>query len=147
MKKITTTTLLLFLFLAANAQNNLPKVVFGKINRIENFKSEFVTSRNIDVWVPENYAESKKYAILYMHDGQMLFDPKSSWNKQAWNIDDLAAKILPSQKIKEFIVVGIWNGGATRHSDYFPQKPFHYLSKNQKDTFNLMHNLNNHMFQ
>lgn len=136
MRKIINSIIVLLLIFTAKAQNTLPEVVSGKVERIENFESKHVTSRNIDIWVPENYSESKKYAVLYMHDGQMLFDPKSSWNKQAWNIDNVASKLLESNKIKDFIVVGIWNGGATRHSDYFPQKPFHYLSQSQKDTLN-----------
>ena len=122
--------------LASKAQSTLPKVSSGKIEQIENFKSKFITSRNIDVWLPEGYDESKKYAVLYMHDGQMLFDAENSWNKQAWEIDDAASKFFNSNAIKEFVVVGIYNGGATRHSDYFPQKPFESLVKSQKDTVN-----------
>jgi enterochelin esterase-like enzyme len=69
-----------------------------------------------------------------MHDGQMLYDPDMSWNKQAWNIDDVATELFKTNKIKKFIVVGIWNGGQTRHSDYFPQKPFEQMSESEKDT-------------
>ena len=112
----------------------LPKVVGGKLERIENFKSDYVTSRNIDVWLPENYNLHKKYAVLYMHDGQMLFDPETTWNKQAWDVDDVISKLIKENKIKDIIVVGIWNGGITRHIDYFPQKPFESLTKQQQDS-------------
>lgn len=134
MKKTVIATLTLSLSLLVNAQKQLPKVVSGQIERIENFQSNFITSRNIDIWLPEGYDESKKYPVLYMHDGQMLFDADSSWNKQAWNVDDIASTLFKTNKIKEFIVVGIWNGGTTRHSDYFPQKPFESLSVIEKDT-------------
>jgi enterochelin esterase-like enzyme len=100
----------------------LPQVVSGKIERMENFKSNYVTERNIDVWLPENYSSSKKYNVLYMHDGQMLYDPEMAWNKQAWNVDDVLTKLVTENKIQDVIVVGIWNGGITRHIDYFPQK-------------------------
>jgi enterochelin esterase-like enzyme len=116
------------------AQNPLPAVVSGKIERIESFQSKYVTSRNIDIWLPEGYSVKKKYSVLYMHDGQMLFDPEQSWNKQAWNIDDVASQLFSNTQIKSFIVVGIWNGGQTRHPDYFPQKPFERLSQTEKDT-------------
>ncbi|RIJ33952.1 alpha/beta hydrolase [Pontibacter oryzae] len=136
MKKLISAVIVLSLIFTAKAQNTLPKVVHGKIERIENFESKYITSRNVDIWMPEGYSQSKKYSVLYMHDGQMLFDPESSWNKQAWNVDDAASKLFQSNKIKEFIVVGIWNGGETRHADYFPQKPFESLSNSQRDTVN-----------
>ena len=114
--------------------NQLPEVVSGKIDRIEHFKSEYITSRNIDIWLPEGYTESKKYAVLYMQDGQMLFDPEQTWNKLAWNIDDIASKLIRQNNIKPFIVVGIWSNANTRHSDYYPQKPFENLTTTEKDT-------------
>ncbi len=116
------------------AQNTLPKVVSGKIERIENFQSRYISERNIDIWLPEDYNDAIKYAVLYMHDGQMLFDRDQSWNKQAWDIDDIASDLLSNNKVKNFIVVGIWNGGQTRHQDYFPQKPFDQLRQIEKDT-------------
>lgn len=112
----------------------LPKVVSGTVERIEQFKSNYVTERKVDVWLPENYSTAKKYAVLYMHDGQMLFDPETTWNKQSWNVDDVVSKLLQEHKIQDVIVVGIWNGGATRHIDYFPQKPFESLTKKQQDS-------------
>ena len=116
------------------AQNSLPQVVSGKIERYENFQSRYVTERNIDIWLPDDYSDTIKYAVLYMHDGQMLYDPSQTWNKQSWNVDDVASELLSKDKVKNFIVVGIWNGGQTRHQDYFPQKPFEQLSKIEKDT-------------
>ena len=50
--------------------------------RVDSFPSKNITPRPIDVWLPENYSPKKKYAVLYMHDGQNLFDSLSTWNKQ-----------------------------------------------------------------
>ncbi|MEY4884766.1 MAG: hypothetical protein RL151_75 [Bacteroidota bacterium] len=116
------------------SQSSLPSVVNGSIQRIDSFQSTFVTPRNIDVWLPEGYDPSKKYAVLYMHDGQMLFDSTQTWNKQAWDVDDVAARLISTGKIKDLIIVGIWNGGQTRHQDYFPQLPFEQMSAAEKDT-------------
>lgn len=116
------------------AFGQLPKVVSGKIERISNFKSQYVTPRNIDIWLPEGYSKSKKYSVLYMHDGQMLFDPEMTWNKQAWDVDNTVANLLKKNIIKNVIVVGIWNDEKLRHTDYFPQKPFENLTEAQKDT-------------
>lgn len=115
------------------SQTPLPAVSSGKIMRIENFSSKFVSPRNIDIWLPKGYNNQKKYAVLYMHDGQMLFDSTITWNKQDWQADEVATKLMNLGNTKEFIIVGIWNGGATRHADYFPQKPYESLSSNQKD--------------
>ena len=131
--KLTFIFLLVFT-MRVKAQTNLPKVVSGKIDRIENFKSQFISSRNVDIWLPEGYSELTKYAVLYMHDGQMLFDPEQTWNKQAWNIDDIASELIQKNKVKPFIIVGIWSNGNSRHSDYYPQKPFENLSDIEKDT-------------
>lgn len=109
------------------------KVVAGSIDLYENFASKYVSPRNIEVWLPEGYNAKKKYAVLYMQDGQMLFDATTTWNKQAWDVDDVATKLLKEGKLTDFIVVGIWNTGKTRHFDYFPQKPFETLSPKQKD--------------
>lgn len=112
----------------------IPEVSFGRIERIENFQSQFVTARTIDVWLPKDYSTTKKYAVLYMHDGQMLYDATQTWNKQAWEVDEVLEKLHAENKIQDIIVVGIWNGGATRHSDYFPQKAFELLPEKQQDS-------------
>jgi len=115
----------------SNAQA-LPKVKNGSIVRIENLISKYVPKRNIDVWLPLGYNKNKKYAVLYMHDGQMLFDPSTTWNKKSWMMDSSITKLIKEDKISEVIVVGIWNGGERRHSEYFPQKPFEMLNMDQK---------------
>lgn len=113
---------------------NIPVVSSGKIERIENFNSKFISSRNIDIWLPEGYSKSKKHSVLYMHDGQMLFDAATTWNKQAWEVDEVVSKLISENAIEDIIVVGIWNGDKTRHIDYFPQKPFESLSKTEQDS-------------
>ncbi|NEW83355.1 MAG: alpha/beta hydrolase [Mariniphaga sp.] len=115
---------------------SLPNVSSGSINRIDNFQSKFVKTRNIDVWMPDGYSSARKYNVLYMHDGQILFDSASTWNKQSWDVDDVASKLMSEGKVQNFIVVGIWNGGKSRHSEYFPEKPFESLNQQQKDTVN-----------
>lgn len=130
--KLTITVVVLLVVNSTIAQ--LPKVSFGKLVKHENFASKFVTARNIDVWLPDGYSDQKKYAVLYMQDGQMLFDSATSWNHTAWDIEDAIAKLNNERTIKDVIVVGIWNGGKTRHADYFPQKPFEAFTQIQKDS-------------
>lgn len=112
---------------------NQQKVVSGTIHHIENYQSKYVTQRNVEVWLPEGYSPKKKYAVLYMHDGQTLFDSTTTWNKQSWDVDDVITQLLNDNKINDVIIIGIWNGGKTRHADYFPQKPYESLSSEEKN--------------
>ena len=100
----------------------------GKLFRIENYESNFVSARNIDVWIPSDYSNQKEYATLYMHDGQMLFDSTTTWNKQEWKVDETISRLVKEGEIKPTIVVGMWNVNEDRHTDYFPQKPWEQLS-------------------
>ena len=128
MKKIV------LLFFTSIAFGQSPEVSSGKIQHIENFPSKYVDARNIDVWMPDGYSVSEKYAVLYMHDGQMLYDAATTWNKQSWEVDEVAGKLIQEGKTKKFIVVGIWNNGSKRHPEYFPQNPYENLLPTQKDT-------------
>lgn len=119
--------LLLSSVLGAFAQN-------GRVVRIDTLSSKYVEKRKIDVWLPENYSPKKRYAVLYMHDGQMLFDSTQNWNHQEWQVDETLSRLIAEKRIKDCIVVGIWNRNEFRHSEYFPQKPFELLSQSQQDS-------------
>lgn len=113
---------------------NTAKLASGKLMRVVDFPSNYITPRNVDVWLPENYSATKKYSVLYMHDGQMLFDASTTWNKQEWQVDEVASKLMKEGKVQDFIVVAPYNIPAIRWQDYFPQKAFNYLnSATQKD--------------
>ena len=105
------------------------KLGSGTIKRIDSFPSKFVRARTIDIWLPNNYSLKNKYAVLYMHDGQMLFDAESTWNKQEWKVDEIIGGLISEGKIKNTIVVAIWNHADIRHPNYYPQKPFETLPK------------------
>ena len=110
-----------------------PEKFKGTINRIETFPSKYITPRTVDIWLPENYNSSKKYSVLYMHDGQMLFDASTTWNKQEWMVDEVATKLMSEGKTEDFIVVAIWNISQIRHTDLYPKKPFELLSTEDKE--------------
>lgn len=90
------------------------------------FNSTYIGSRTVDVWLPAGYSTSKKYAVLYMHDGQMLFDATSTWNGQEWKVDETLSQLMTSGQIKDVIVVGIWNSD-NRYGEYYPEKSMDYL--------------------
>lgn len=100
----------------------------GRIERWADFPSQHVPPRHVDIWLPQGYPAAAPYAVVYMHDGQMLFDATHTWNRQEWQADEVAARLIESGATRPFIIVGVWNGGARRHSEYFPQRPFESLS-------------------
>lgn len=93
--------------------------VTGTVQRIR-LSSALVAPRDIEVWLPENYdAEpERRYKVLYMHDGQNVFDPsQSKYSKWDWGVDEA----LTHLEI-DAIVVAVHSVDATRNADYFPQK-------------------------
>ncbi|MGC6479919.1 MAG: alpha/beta hydrolase [Flavobacteriaceae bacterium] len=110
------------------------QVSHGQLKSFPKFSSEHIGERTIAVWLPENYTSEQSYPTLYMHDGQMLFDAKTTWNGQEWGIDEVAHRLIQQGDVPPFIVVGIWNAGPLRHSEYFPQKPFELLKESARDS-------------
>lgn len=113
----------------------LPQVSQGSLQRLENFPSQLVPPRHIDIWLPAGFSATKKYAVLYMHDGQMLYDANSTWNKQEWQVDETAQALINSGKTRPFIVVGVHNADLNRHAEYFPQRPFQSLTPQTRQNF------------
>lgn len=103
----------------------LPHPSTGSIERVA-LHSAYVDERPVDVWLPEGYAEraraGHRYQVLYMHDGQMLFDPAVAWNKQSWHVDAALERLMREGKVEDTIIVGIWNNAKFRASEYVPQK-------------------------
>lgn len=94
------------------------------------FSSKIIGSRNIEIWLPDNYNTQQKYDVVYMHDGQALFDASQNWNKKAWNADSVAMNLMGNNKTKNFIIVGIDNDPENRYYDYFPQKALDFIPTN-----------------
>ena len=123
---------LLCLLLCTLAHAKIPSVSAGKIEQIAEFESKLIPSRTVNVWLPPGYDANQSYPVIYMHDGQMLFDETQTWNGQEWEVDEVASRLIAAQSVTPFIVVGMANGDANRHSEYFPQKPFESLSKEKQ---------------
>lgn len=111
----------------AHAQTSTPTVTSGRIDRYTAFASQFVPARTIDVWLPDDYTPTKKYAVLYMHDGQMLFDPANTRNHSTWNVDSVMGALIANKEIQSCIVVGIWNIPERRRREYFPVDASAYI--------------------
>ncbi len=68
-------------------------------------------ARDIIVWLPPSYAKetAKRYPVLYMHDGQNIIDPATSFLGYDWRVDDVSDSLIKIGKMKEIIIVGIYN--------------------------------------
>jgi len=86
------------------------------------FTSKWVQSRNIDVLLPRNYNADKKYPVIYMQDGQNLFNTETSFGGNEWGVDEITDSLTRARVIHDVIVVGIWNT-ANRYAEYMPAKP------------------------
>lgn len=115
-------------------KNNGLEVASGTLLRIDSFPSKNIVPRPVDIWLPDGYSDQKKYAVLYMHDGQMLFDAKTTWNKQEWKADEWAGKLQKEGKTKDFIIVAPHNINKIRWNDYYPEKTMDYMPKAVRDS-------------
>lgn len=87
-------------------------------------ESAHCEARNISVWLPDGYPQpGVKYAVLYMHDGQNLFDTTTAYGHKEWKVDETLSQLMGEGKIRPCIVVGIWNT-PRRFLEYAPEKPF-----------------------
>ena len=95
----------------------------GFLEREPAFPSALVPSRMVDIWLPPGYDTSTtSYPVLYMHDGQNLFDPALAYVGVDWGIDEAISDLAAEGVIEGAIVVGIWNVEGRRR-EYMPQRP------------------------
>lgn len=110
----------------------LPAVAYGKIVRFTKFPSKFVQSRTIDILLPNGYTPKKKYPVVYVHDGQMLFDDARTWNHQEWGLDETLLEYEDS--LNPCIIVAIWNADSLRSAEYIPEKVLQYMPSEIRET-------------
>ena len=110
------------------AQLPMPELSAGTLIRIDSFASSYVDARPVDIWLPPGYETTQQYPVLYMQDGQMLFDARTTWNKQEWGMDEVIPALIDSGQIQAFILVAVWNNAPVRYLEYTSMKPFVYFS-------------------
>ena len=96
----------------------------GTLRHHPSFASRFVDARPVDVWLPPGYAAQEgahRFAVIYMHDGQNLFDPQKAYAGVDWGVREAIVRLSQSGAIRGAIVVGIWNTEKRWH-EYMPQK-------------------------
>jgi predicted alpha/beta superfamily hydrolase len=86
------------------------------------FASQHLSNRrNVVVYLPPNYEgdSSARYPVLYMHDGQNIFDRSTGFGGQEWEVDETAQRLISEKKIEPLIIVAVYNTAA-RMSEYTP---------------------------
>lgn len=85
---------------------------FGKLTIADGFASpQLGNSRKLRIYLPASYQENKarRYPVLYMHDGQNLFDAKTAAYGVEWGVDETINRLVATGVMDEVIVVGIDN--------------------------------------
>lgn len=85
--------------------------VDGTLKFHRNLSDGRVAPRHIVVWLPPGYQKDqrRRYPVLYMHDGQNLFDPATAFTGVDWQADVTAARLISEKRVRPFIIVGIYN--------------------------------------
>jgi predicted alpha/beta superfamily hydrolase len=101
------------------------KVTYDRLRRHRQFHSNILSAdRDIIVYVPEGYDESdRRYPVLYLHDGQNLFDRKTAYVPgRIWAVHETADRLIAEAAVEPLIIVGIYNTGAHRLAEYTPTR-------------------------
>ena len=112
-------------------KNSIPTVARGTLERFPQFTSQFVPSRDVVVWLPEGYQTGDSCDVLYMHDGNMLFDATTTWNRREWQVDEVTDSLIQAGLIRPCIVVGIYNTD-DRLTEYFPAKTWQHVAETDR---------------
>ena len=108
-----------------------PPAIQGEIIHRGDFPSKLIRPRPVDVWLPEGYhsASGDRYPVIYMHDGQMMFNHITSpyaGMDLFWDVDKAITRLVRDGESRPSIVVAIWMADWTkgaRGAEYMPQKP------------------------
>lgn len=119
-----------------------PHTLTGDIRSHKTFHSNILNNdRDVLVYLPPDYETNKKkhYAVLYLHDGQNLFDGATSFIPgQEWRVDETAQRLIAAGKIEPLIIVGVYNAGKDRINEYTPAKDAKYKMGGKADLYGRM---------
>jgi predicted alpha/beta superfamily hydrolase len=119
-----------------------PHSLTGDVRLHKNFHSKILNNdRHVIVYLPPGYDANKRkrYSVLYLHDGQNIFDGATSFIPgQEWRVDETAQSLIAAGKIEPLIIVGIYNTGAARINEYTPAEDAKYKAGGKADLYGRM---------
>jgi len=101
-----------------------PQLVAGSIEKIAPGEQGLALGiHDVWVWLPPSYGENpdRRYPVLYMHDGQNLFDRRLTNYDKAWQMDEAVARMAAQGDLREWIIVGL-RSPVKRYLTLFPEK-------------------------
>ncbi len=96
--------------------------VLGTLVYWQDVASEFLSeTRHVEIWLPPGYEDDpdRRYKVIYMHDGQNLFDPRIANTGSDWGVDEAIMRGVEGGRFEAAIVVGSWSS-AKRVPEYSP---------------------------
>src|SRR5436305_9101821 len=100
-----------------------PTTLTGNIQRHRAFPSKILRNRrDVLVYLPPGYRRfsGKRYPVLYLHDGQNVFDAATAFAGVEWGVDETAQRLIRQKLIEPLIIVAIANTGEERIHEYGP---------------------------
>jgi len=96
----------------------------GDVRRHEGFQSRHLdVPHDVLVYLPPGYDEAptRRYPVLYLQDGQNLFDEATAFSRE-WQVDETAQRLIEAGAIEPLIIVGVANAGERRLDEYTPTR-------------------------
>jgi predicted alpha/beta superfamily hydrolase len=97
----------------------------GRFQKFERYLSRFLPAeRDLILYIPGIYDRRSdlRFPVLYMQDGQNLFDPATSFGGVPWRMGETADRLIAAGSIQPLIIVGIYNTGKQRLREYTPSR-------------------------
>jgi predicted alpha/beta superfamily hydrolase len=97
----------------------------GNIREHRGFRSKILGNRrDVLVYLPRGYRRwsRQRYPVLYLHDGQNVFDAATAFNGVEWGVDETAQRLIRSDLIEPLIIVAVANTGEERVHEYAPTR-------------------------
>jgi predicted alpha/beta superfamily hydrolase len=101
----------------------------GDLRLHEFYSRTFRNTRFVRVWLPPAYHNpenvGRRYPVLYLNDGQNLFEASSSFTGVEWQVDETADRLIREGVIPPMLIVGLDNAGKNRIREYMPHRSMH----------------------
>jgi predicted alpha/beta superfamily hydrolase len=142
MRRLTIRLAIVIALFCGTGAAQQPHTLTGDIRVHKSFHSKILNNdRDVLVYLPPSYDKSKKkrYPVLYLHDGQNLFDGATSFIPgQEWRIDETAQSLISAGKIEPLIIVGVYNTGKDRVDEYTAAADAKYKAGGKADLYGRM---------
>jgi predicted alpha/beta superfamily hydrolase len=106
-----------------DTRTEIGSVPVERLIHLQQFPSSFLEPRDVIVYLPPGYQEDThhRYPVLYLHDGQNLFDPQTAFTHGLhWHVGETTEQLIEQGAIEPLIIVGVYNTGDHRLDEYTP---------------------------